>query len=167
MPPEHGMKSSCCHPSAVPPPFARHHVLHLSPLYESFRFHALHAHSLCSSPSCPQPSLAHLFPFFARQRHLRHSCSHLAYRVVRQCLLYDYYPWLSPYSYSAANITLFLKNVIRKSKKRNKLAGCDFGKLLNIMVLQKCAPAKSHEKTWELAGWFSGMKLCNRLRTNE
>ena len=28
----------------------------------------------------------------------------------------------------------------------NKLAGCDFGKLLNIMVLQKCAPAKSHEK---------------------
>ena len=28
----------------------------------------------------------------------------------------------------------------------NKLAGCDFGKLLNIMVLQKRASAKSHEK---------------------
>ena len=28
----------------------------------------------------------------------------------------------------------------------NKLAGCDFDKLLNVMVLQKCAPAKSHEK---------------------
>jgi len=41
----------------------------------------------------------------------------------------------------------------------NKLAGCDFGKLLNIMVLQKCAPAKSHEKTWELAGRFSGVWL--------
>ena len=38
----------------------------------------------------------------------------------------------------------------------NKLAGCDFGKSLNIMVLQKCAPAKSHGKTWELAGRFSG-----------
>jgi len=44
---------------------------------------------------------------------------------------------------------------------QNKLAGCDFGKLLNIMVLQKRAPAKSHEKTWELAGRFSGVKPCN------
>ena len=41
----------------------------------------------------------------------------------------------------------------------NKLAGCDFGKSLNVMVLQKCAPAKSHEKTWELAGQFSGVWL--------
>ena len=45
----------------------------------------------------------------------------------------------------------------------NKLAGCDFGKLLNIMVLQKCAPAKSHEKTWELAVRFPGTKPCNCL----
>ena len=43
----------------------------------------------------------------------------------------------------------------------NKLAGCDFGKLLNIMVLQKCVPAKSHEKTWELAVRFSVVKPCN------
>ena len=43
----------------------------------------------------------------------------------------------------------------------NKLAGGDFGKLLNIMVLQKYAPAKSHEKTWELAGRFSGVWPCN------
>ena len=28
----------------------------------------------------------------------------------------------------------------------NKLAGGDFGKSLNVMVLQKRAPAKSHEK---------------------
>ena len=42
----------------------------------------------------------------------------------------------------------------------NKLAGCYFGKLLNVTMLQKCAPAKSHEKTWDLAGWFSwGMGL--------
>ena len=45
----------------------------------------------------------------------------------------------------------------------NKLAGCDFGKLLNVMVLQKCAPAESHEKTWELAGRFSVVKPCNCL----
>ena len=43
----------------------------------------------------------------------------------------------------------------------NKLAGGDFGKSLNVMVLQKCAPAKSHEKTWELAGRFSVVKPCN------
>ena len=49
----------------------------------------------------------------------------------------------------------------------NKLAGCDFGKLLNIMVLQKRAPAKSHEKTWELAGRFFGVKPCNWLIFNE
>ena len=49
----------------------------------------------------------------------------------------------------------------------NKLAGCYFGKLLNIMVLRKCAPAKSHEKTWELAGWFSVVKPCNCLIFNE
>lgn len=49
----------------------------------------------------------------------------------------------------------------------NKLAGGDLGKSLNIMVLQKCAPAKSHEKTWELAGKFPAVKPCNRLRTNE
>ena len=49
----------------------------------------------------------------------------------------------------------------------NKLAGCDFGKLLNIMVLQKCASAKSHEKTWELAGRFSGMRPCISLIFNE
>ena len=30
----------------------------------------------------------------------------------------------------------------------NKLAGGDFGKTLNVMVLRKRAPAKSHEKTW-------------------
>ena len=41
----------------------------------------------------------------------------------------------------------------------NKLAGGDFGKSLNVMVLQKCAPAKSHEKTWELAGRFSEVEL--------
>ena len=41
----------------------------------------------------------------------------------------------------------------------NKLAGCDFGKSLNVMVLQKCAPAKSHEKTWELAVLFSEVEL--------
>ena len=39
----------------------------------------------------------------------------------------------------------------------NKLAGYDFDKLLNIMVLQKRAPAKSHEKTWELTGRFPGV----------
>ena len=39
----------------------------------------------------------------------------------------------------------------------NKLAGRDFGKSLNVMVLQKCASAKSHEKTWELAGRFPGV----------
>ena len=49
----------------------------------------------------------------------------------------------------------------------NKLAGCDFGKLLNIMVLWKCASAKSHEKTWELAGRFSRVKPCNWLIFNE
>ena len=49
----------------------------------------------------------------------------------------------------------------------NKLAGCNFGKSLNIMVLQKCAPAKFHEKTWDLAGWFPVVRPCNRLRTNE
>ena len=43
----------------------------------------------------------------------------------------------------------------------NKLAGGDFGKSLNAMVLQKCVPAKSHEKTWELAVRFPGMKPCN------
>ena len=43
----------------------------------------------------------------------------------------------------------------------NKLAGYDFGKSLNIMVLQKCVPAKSHEKTWELAGQFSRTNPCN------
>ena len=43
----------------------------------------------------------------------------------------------------------------------NKLAGYDFDKLLNIMVLQKRAPAKSHEKTWELAGQFSRTNPCN------
>ena len=43
----------------------------------------------------------------------------------------------------------------------NKLAGGDFGKSLNVMVLQKCAPAKSHEKTWELAGRISVVKPCN------
>ena len=43
----------------------------------------------------------------------------------------------------------------------NKLAGYDFGKSLNAMVLQKCAPAKSHEKIWELAGRFSGVWPCN------
>ena len=41
----------------------------------------------------------------------------------------------------------------------NKLAGRDFGKSLNVMVLQKCASAKSHEKTWELAGRFSEVEL--------
>ncbi len=41
----------------------------------------------------------------------------------------------------------------------NKLAGCDFGKSLNVMVLQKCAPAESHEKTWELAVLFSEVEL--------
>ena len=49
----------------------------------------------------------------------------------------------------------------------NKLAGCDFGKSLNVMVLQKCAPAKSHEKTWELAGRFPRVKPCNWLISNE
>jgi len=43
----------------------------------------------------------------------------------------------------------------------NKLAGGDFGKSLNVMVLQKRAPAKSHEKTWESAGRFSGVNPCN------
>ena len=42
---------------------------------------------------------------------------------------------------------------------QNKLADGDFGKSLNVMVLQKCAPAKSHEKTWELAGRFSEVEL--------
>ena len=42
----------------------------------------------------------------------------------------------------------------------NKLAGRDFGKLLNVMVLQKRAHAKSHEKTWELAVRFSVVKPC-------
>ena len=45
----------------------------------------------------------------------------------------------------------------------NKLAGYDFGKSLNVMVLQKCAPAKSHEKTWELAGVFVVKNGCNWL----
>ena len=49
----------------------------------------------------------------------------------------------------------------------NKLAGCDFGKLLNIMVLQKRASAKSHEKTWELAVRFSVVNPCNSLIFNE
>ena len=49
----------------------------------------------------------------------------------------------------------------------NKLAGCDFDKSLNVMVLQKRAPAKSHEKTWELAGRFSVSKPCNRLTLNK
>ena len=49
----------------------------------------------------------------------------------------------------------------------NKLADCDFGKSLNVMVLQKCASAKSHGKTWELAGWFSVVKPCNSLIFNE
>ena len=35
------------------------------------------------------------------------------------------------------------------------------------MVLQKRAPAKSHEKTWELAGRFSGVGACNSLISNE
>ena len=43
----------------------------------------------------------------------------------------------------------------------NKLAGGDFGKSLNIMVLQKCTHAKSHEKTWELAVRFPRVKPCN------
>ena len=50
---------------------------------------------------------------------------------------------------------------------QNKLAGCDFGKSLNVMVLQKCAPAKSHEKTGELAGRFSGVGVCNSLAFNK
>ena len=49
----------------------------------------------------------------------------------------------------------------------NKLAGCDFGKQLNITALQKCAPAKSHEKTWELAVWSSVVRPCNCLIFNE
>ena len=49
----------------------------------------------------------------------------------------------------------------------NKLAGGDLGKSLNVMVLQKCAPAKSHEKTWELAVLFSGVEACNSLIFNE
>ena len=49
----------------------------------------------------------------------------------------------------------------------NKLAGGDLGKSLNVMVLQKGAPAKSHEKTWELAGLFPGVKPCNWLIFNE
>ena len=49
----------------------------------------------------------------------------------------------------------------------NKLAGCDLGKSLNIMVLQKCVPAKSHEKTWELAGRFPVVEACNSLIFNE
>ena len=49
----------------------------------------------------------------------------------------------------------------------NKLAGGDFGKSLNVMVLQKCVPAKSHGKTWELAGLFSGVEACNSLIFNE
>ena len=49
----------------------------------------------------------------------------------------------------------------------NKLAGCDFGKLMSIMVLRKFAPVKSHEKTWELAGWFSVVKSCNCLILNK
>ena len=49
----------------------------------------------------------------------------------------------------------------------NKLAGGDFGKSLNVMVLRKRAPAKSHEKTWELAGRFSVVKPCNSLTFNE
>ena len=50
---------------------------------------------------------------------------------------------------------------------QNKLVGCDLGKSLNIMVLQKRAPAKSHEKTWELAVRFPGAKPCNWLIFNE
>ena len=49
----------------------------------------------------------------------------------------------------------------------NKLAGGDFGKSLNVMVLQKCTPAKSHEKTWELAVRFPGVKPCNWLIFNK
>ena len=49
----------------------------------------------------------------------------------------------------------------------NKLAGCNFGKSLNIMALQKCAPVKSHEKTWNLAGRFPTVRPCNSLITNE
>ncbi len=49
----------------------------------------------------------------------------------------------------------------------NKLAGGDFGKSLNAMVLQKCAPAKSHDKTWKLAWRFSVVKPCNSLIFNE
>ena len=49
----------------------------------------------------------------------------------------------------------------------NKLAGGDLGKSLNIMALQKCASAKSHEKTWELAGQFPRVKPCNWLIYNE
>ena len=49
----------------------------------------------------------------------------------------------------------------------NKLAGGDLGKSLNVMVLQKRAPAKSHEKTWELAGRFSGVVACNSLTFNK
>ena len=49
----------------------------------------------------------------------------------------------------------------------NKSAGCDFGKSLNVMVLQKRAPAKSHEKTWELAVRFPGVKPCNWLIFNK
>ena len=49
----------------------------------------------------------------------------------------------------------------------NKLAGGDLGKSLNVMVLQKCASAKSHEKTWESAGRFPGVEACNSLTFNE
>ena len=42
-----------------------------------------------------------------------------------------------------------------------------FGKLLNIMVLQKYVPAKSHEKTWELAVRFPGAGACNSLTFNK
>ena len=49
----------------------------------------------------------------------------------------------------------------------NKLAGGDFDKSLNAMVLQKCVPAKSHEKTWELAVRFSVVNPCNSLIFNE
>ena len=39
-----------------------------------------------------------------------------------------------------------------------------FGKLLNIMVLQKCVPAKSHVFSWDLA-WtnFHKAQLINQL----
>ena len=49
----------------------------------------------------------------------------------------------------------------------NKLAACYFAKCLCVSELHKCTHAKSHEKTWDLAGHLVRCCTSNNLIISE